>query len=705
MTRRATTVVGFGVVVVIAVVAATVWLGGDDGEISGPDRTTGPAGAEGDERVEPDDGPAGDDLDVIAGPAPQAVVAVQGPVDEAARYISVTWSHIDLDRAPDEPPLAIGYDIERDGEVVGSTAVDDDPWDDVAFRDEQVSGGVHTYRVRARFESGPGPWSAPAEVEVVTSDAIGQVFAVDDYVGSDLARAQRAVDDAEEAGGGIVLFGPATYELSDSLVISGNGVLLRGAGEDRTVLRAAFPGGDEPCGPVTPLLLFRGAYDELGVTVDRTAPRGDTSVRLDGPVAIEVGEFIEIDGIQGQLGIDEYGPLGIAQDPSTGRDERYPFEAGVVTAVDGDTITFDHPLSPFITEGAGLYRYPTGWNNGLELLTVEGAGRDDTSYHRLVDASQQIDFRVAEVTARWGNRNFIDAGGHRITVVGLTATEGGAAGYQPEPCKYKLGFGPATDVTVVDSHIGSTDSDENMSLITMQFVYRAVVRNNVLGQSRTYGINEHGGGSRDLVIENNWIGAGPSGWSGILLGNDTWGFGGETAIRNNRFLDNVVDVLMVENPYGVVIAGNRSRGCRQACVTWSGWGGGTNGEAGAIADPDLYGSARLTIIGNRFDQAANGLDLGTDESNGFPWIGIRDAVVADNVVGSTDGTALTVRGDPDSSGRLWVTGNLFEGDVETGNTGTDWWFWDNTAGPSTADEAWPDWLALHQAWEAGEVGG
>lgn len=684
------------VVMVIAVIAALA--GGLATRLGDEELTTQRGTIGGGAEVRP---PDGDGTPVAEDPAPLAVLAVQGPIEETARYVSVSWSHVDLDRPPDRPPRAIGYEVERDGELIGSTAVDDEPWDDVVLRDEDVSPGPHTYRVRARFEGGPGPWSAPAEIDVLASGDIGPVFAVDGYQGSDLERAQQAVNEAEAAGGGVVLFGAGTYEFSDSLMISGSGVLLRGAGADQTVLRPSFAGSHDSCGPVTPLLLFLGGYEELGVTVAETAGRGATSLRLDRPAPIEVGDFIELDGVEGQLPIHEYASMGIALDPSTGRDERYPFDGGVVTAVDGETIALDHSLSPIITEGSELYGDPWGHGNGVELLSVEGGGRTDRSYHRLIEAIDQVEFRVAEVTARWANRNFIDAGGHRLTVVGLTAIEGGVAGFEPEPCKYKVGFGPATDVTVVDSQIGSIDHDENMSLLTMQFVYRAVVRNNVLGRSRTYGFNEHGGGSRDLVVENNWIEAGPSGWSAILLGNDTWGFGGETAIRNNSFVDNTVDVLMVENPYGVVIAGNRSLGCSQACVTWSGWGGGPDGQR-AVTDPERYGSARLTIVGNHFEHAGNGLDLGIDDSNGFPWLGIRDVVIADNVMDAADGTALTIRGSPAASGRLWVTGNRFEGGVEVAEPGPDWWFWDNTAGPETATEAWPEWVRLHQPWERTE---
>jgi hypothetical protein len=238
-----------------------------------------------------------------------------------------------------------------------------------------------------------------------------------------------------------------------------------------------------------------------------------------------------------------------------------------------------------------------------------------------------------------------------------------------------------------------------MSLVTMQFVYRGLVRNTTLGQSRTYGFNEHGGGSRDLVVENNWIGAGPSGWSGVLLGNDTWGFGGETAIRNNRFLDNVIDVLMVENPYGVVVAGNRSQGCREWCVSWSGWGGVHDGDT-AIADPANYGSARLSIVGNSFLGAQAGLDLGAGDSNGFPWVGIRDVLVADNVIEVVDGgVAVQVRGDAVVSGRLWLTGSRLDGAVDVADPGPDWWMWDNTSGPETGDQPLPDWFELYQWWE------
>ena len=160
-------------------------------------------------------------------PAPVHVLATAGPVAEDAAYVLVTWDHA--------VSTADRYEVERDGGVVGSVAVDDESWDDTLFRDERLPAGLHTYRVRAVADDAPQPWSKPAPVRVRSTAEIGSVFEVDSYQGSDLRRAQQAVDAAESAGGGVVLFGPRTYVLDDPLQVGGDGVLLRGAGRSSTV--------------------------------------------------------------------------------------------------------------------------------------------------------------------------------------------------------------------------------------------------------------------------------------------------------------------------------------------------------------------------------------------------------------------------------------------------------------------------------------
>lgn len=636
-------------------------------------------------------------------PAPVHVMATAGPVAEDASYVLVTWDHA--------VSAADHYEVERDGAVIDDVEVDTETWDDTLYRDERVPAGLHTYRVRAVISGDAQTWSSPIQVRVRSTEEIGAVYEVDGYQGSDLRRAQQAVDAAESAGGGVVLFGPRTYVLDDPLQIVGDGVLLRGAGQASTIIKVGFAGGDESCGRVTPLLLFRGTLDEVGATLSEPAARGDTTLTLSRSGVVSVGDVIEVDGVVGQLTTGEYARRGISQDPTIPLDHRYPFEAGAVVAVDGRTIELDHPLSQDLTVGAVAARYEHGHRNGIELLSVEGVSAADLGYHRLVDARDQVDFRIADVAARYANRNFMDVSGHHLTLIGFEGIEGGAGGYELEACKYKVGFGPATDVEVIASTFGSPDHDLNMSLLTLQFTYRAVVRNSTFGGSRTYGFNEHGGGSRDLIFENNYVSAGMNGWAGVLLGNDTWGFGGETAIRNNRFLNNVNDVLMVEHPYGVGIVKNQSSGCSGPCIIWSGWGDQRDGLQ-AIADPALFGSAKILIAGNVIDRASAGVVLGAGDSVAFPWEGIRNAVVFGNRIDAT-GPSITIVGEDENSGLLWVTGNHLSGGVErrSGDQTNgavaplpgDWWFWDNDQGPTTSAEDFPDWVDAYQTWERDPV--
>ncbi len=621
--------------------------------------------------------------------SPVNVIATQGPIDEESGYVLVTWDHA--------VRSASSYEVARDGRSIGTVTIDDRPWDDTSWRDPSVPSGIHRYEVRAIVGNEIGPWSEPAEVEVRGSVDIGAVFRVDDFDGSDLRRAQQAVDAAADAGGGIVQFGVGDYVFDDPLVIYGDGVLLRGAGESLTNLRVGFPGGDDSCGRVTPLVLFQSGLTPLDSVLAEPAPSGSTTMTFASRPAVSPGDVVSIDGVVGQLTSWDSAERGIAQDPTIPNDERYPFDYGRVVSVTGNTIEIDHPVTQGLTVGSALARFDFGIGNGMELLTVSGISADDTSYQRLIDARDQVDFRVADVTVQWANRTMLDASGYGITLIGLTSIDGGAGGYELEACKYKVGLGPATDVVIVGSTFGSQEHDLNMSLLTLQFVYRAMIRNSTFGGSRTYGFNEHGGGSRLLVFENNFVASGPNSWSGVLLGNDTWGFGGETAIRNNEFAGNIIDVLMVENPYGISIVGNHSSGCSDVCITWAGWGGEHDGYQ-PIPDPTAWGSAKLLVAANVIIDAEAGIRLGADDSGAFRYIGVRDVVVFGNDIQSS-GPGLTVLGDAASSGRLWVADNRFGGGIETGTPGDDWWFWDNDTGPAIGSSPLPDWAQPYQEWE------
>ncbi len=619
--------------------------------------------------------------------APVHPIAAQGPFAEAERYVLVTWDYSALD--------ATAYEIERDGEIVGTVEIDDQPWDDMAWRDDSAAPGSREYRVRAVSGSDSGPWSATASLIVRSESDVGQTYLVDSYTGTDLQRAEAAVEAASTAGGGIVAFGARTYVFNNPLQVWGSNVVLQGAGRDQTILAIGFENGTESCGAVAPLIQFRGELEPVaGALLMAPVLAGQRTALISNASLLAVGDVIALDAVIGQRPTGFFEQEGIVQDPGAGIDQRNPWDANEVVSISGDEVTFASMFVREIPQEAEIWRYQNGRGNGIELLTVQGIGPDDLSYHRLVDVIDQVEWRLADVTARWANRTFIDASGYDIRLVGFTGIEGGANGYQLEACKYKLGFATAADVYVLDAQLGSMENDLIMSLLTVQLTNRMVVRNSTFGGSRTYGFNEHGGGSIGLVVENNFFSTGPNGWAGILLGNDTWGFGGDTAIRNNRFDGNVNDVLMLENPFNVSIVNNQSNGCLEACIVWSGWGGFWSGYT-PIEDPTLWGSARLLLQGNVFTQAARGLDLGNEESSGYPYTGIRDVVILDNIVQS-GGDALKIYGDEATTSRVVVNGNEFGGAVDWPSDAPEFVWAQN---PSDPRPEIPGWASPYQDWE------
>jgi len=64
----------------------------------------------------------------------------------------------------------------------------------------------------------------------------GNTYDVTDYSGTDREKAQAAVDAAEAAGGGIVYFPAGTYRFDNRVEISGDNIVIRGAGEGQTTV-------------------------------------------------------------------------------------------------------------------------------------------------------------------------------------------------------------------------------------------------------------------------------------------------------------------------------------------------------------------------------------------------------------------------------------------------------------------------------------
>lgn len=686
----------------LVAVAAGVLLAGDEGGPSG----TAPDGPEA-PTPRPTSPPPQDDFThpaFVLPPRPvppRHVVATQGPTERSALYVLVTWDRSD--------PRAVGYEVLRNGAVIGTTEVADemDAWDDLAFTDRKVRPGVaYAYQVRARL---PGGQRSEPSVEHrlrVRSDAqvgSGRVFEVERYPGSDVARAQAAVNAAIAAGGGVVRFGPRSYTFDRPLrVTEADNVVLRGAGMDRTFLRPRFSGEKESCGQGGQLVVFSGRQTPLDVRLVAPVAVGERTARVSSVAGLAPGQrlvFFE------EPAVSEPSPqaltrAGVRQDPGTGEDERHRWDANEIVAVDAAarSLTFKYPFSQTFAANLRLEWLERGNGNGIELLTVEGRTSEEQTHYRLLELKPQADFTVADVQARWANRNLLFVHGYDVKVVGFRGPFGDPGGDIDDSCRYKISVWRSANFTFVGGRMGSTDHEKNTSLISIQRAQRVLVRHSRFGRSHTYAFNEHGFGSRHYIFENNWVSVGPNATKGaVLLGNESWGFAGPGIIRNNRFRGNSRDVLMLENSYEVRVVDNVMIGTFGRVV--EGWGWAAPGMR-----PELHGSIRWAIARNTVVEGrGDGIVLGEPGRSAYPYVGVRDVIITANRL-EVEGQAIRLAGDAAATDRFQVSANVGNStyvvpELEPG----DYWA-GNADGRSFGAPVPVPWAETSFGWEPFDVG-
>jgi len=578
---------------------------------------------------------------------PRHVVATQGPTDPAHLYVVVTWDRSDA--------AATGYDVLRNGTVIGRVPVSDDPWNDFAFRDTSVHASArYNYAVRARFADGlTSRLSASTRVFVRSDSDVGsgRIFRVDSFGGGDLERAQAAVAAASQAGGGVVLFGPRTYSFDGALVVAADNVVLRGAGSAKTVIQPSFEGAFEACGRAARLIVFRGGRSSVKVKLAAPVRVGDRSVSVDSAAGLAPDQVIVFDQSHPERTPATLHSEGVTEDPGSGNDLRYPWDANEIVTIKGNIVTFRYPFSQPFSTTVGLRWIRRGLDDGIELMTLQGRSADEQGYYQLLSLENVAHFTAADVQGRWANRSYIQIKGYDVRVVGFKGPYGGPRSYDVRACKYKITIVRAANVVVVGADMGVPTDDRNQSFVTIQKAQRIVVRDSRFYGSRTYALDEHGLGSRDLVFENNLIAVGPRAkFAGVLLGNNKWGFSGPVIVRNNTFVGNSRDLQLQENSYGVRFLDNLSRGSQLRSVDGYGW-------AAPGTSPGLFGSLRLTIVGNKVLSAAGaGIVLGYSASPWYPYPGVRDVVIARNEL-NTRGPAIQLGGDRTTTSRIQVFGN------------------------------------------------
>lgn len=613
--------------------------------------------------------------------APRHVVATQGPTDPSNLYSLVTWDRSDA--------AATGYQVIRDGALVATVAVAGDPWDDLAYKDTSVQPGqTYGYQVRAMFSDGAvSDVSASSRIRMRTDADLGagRVFEVDRQTGTtDLAKAQAAVNAAKADGGGVVLFAARTYTLGGALQISGgNNVVLRGAGAERTVIQPGFAGAASPSGASPDLIRFTGTTTRLSTALSSGVNAGDRSVSVDSTAGLAPGQVIIFDQKHAQAEPTWFETNAVLQDPGTGQDERYRWDANEITAVDAasNAVTFKYPFSQSFTSGVPWLRISSGSGNGIEQLTVQGRSAAESTYYRLVTVKDQSRMTIADVQSRWANQSYAHISGYDVRLIGFRGPDGGPNSYTDGISKYKISIGRASNFTFVGGVMGEPGHDRNKSFLTTQWAQRTLVRHSRFLGSRTYAFNEHGGGSRDVVFENNYIsGTTNTEYGGVYLGNSTWGFAGSAILRNNVQIGGPRFLHMEENSYEIRVLDNMARdlapsplpqGTTSARFIYG------EGWKGPDTAPELYASVRITVQRNKVvNVSGDGVDLGRAGSDFYPILGVKDVLISDNSFG-VSGTAVRLQGSSTDTRRFQVFDNsgtnryvrpeLVSGDYWSGN--------------------------------------
>ncbi len=630
--------------------------------------------------------------------APRHVVATAGPTDPNALYVLVTWDRSD--------PRASAYQVVRNGKVVSTVTVSGDPWNDLSFTDRAiVASSTYSYQVRALFPDGTtSPLSPAYRVKVRSTGDVGsgRVFSVDSYKGNDRQRAQAAVDAARLAGGGVVAFAARTYSFDAPLrVTATDGVVLRGAGMDRTFLRPSFAGESVSCGSGGQLVAFTGRQTTLTTKLSAPVAVGDRVLKVVSTSGLAVGQRIVLYEPSPVNDADPYETkaAGVVQDPGNGKDERHRWDAGEIVAVDqaANTVTFEFPFSQSFTTAVPWVRIDKGNGNGMERLTVQGRSSTEATHYRLVELASQADFTMADVQGRWANRNYVRASGYDIRVVGFKGPLGDPGGTDGS-CKYKFSVWRAANFTFVGGEMGQPTHSQNTSFITTQRAQRTLIRASRFWGSRTYAFNEHGLGSRHFVFENNYIAVGPEAEkAGVFLGNSSWGFSGPGIIRNNTFEGNRRDISTQENTYELQVLDNIMRDTTDRVITGYGW-------AGPDTAPDLFGSFRWTIARNHIEGGrGDGIVLGEGSSPWYPYFGVKDLVVSDNQI-AVSRKAIRLDGTSTATNRFQVSNNTgTNAYTRPGLVSGDYWR-GNADGTSFGTPTAVAWEQPYFSWESHDRG-
>ncbi len=177
---------------------------------------------------------------------------------------------------------------------------------------------------------------------------------------------EKACDAAGRAGGGAVLLGEGTYYLDRKVLITSNGVVIRGAGRDKTKIIIRYNKPDDRI--KDGVIIFKGDTRVARQPLSAGGKRGDTRLSLVSADGLAPGDYIMVE----VPGTERWRALIESRCRFTPRLAMVRIEA-----IDGNTVTINQPLridfpaidAPYVTKMAPIQ------NCGIEDLYITQAQR------------------------------------------------------------------------------------------------------------------------------------------------------------------------------------------------------------------------------------------------------------------------------------------------------------------------------------------
>ncbi|GGD85895.1 sugar-binding protein [Paenibacillus nasutitermitis] len=113
----------------------------------------------------------------------------------------------------------------------------------------------------------------------------------------DTKNIQKAIDDAQRSGGGVVYFPKGKYKITSALTVTGSNVILKGIGKASVLVQAKDTGAVVKIG--NPTVLDKTTFNKVvNLTIDRAvAPNPDFENHPSYGIFVERARFTDIDGV------------------------------------------------------------------------------------------------------------------------------------------------------------------------------------------------------------------------------------------------------------------------------------------------------------------------------------------------------------------------------------------------------------------------